>query len=240
MPELLAFGADRPGGAELYTTLRLCGAEPTVGSLWTGSDDAGRLRLAICDNGSYATYLTERRCFVALLPKDAEGFDLFRKPPRKSRLCKMVYTGGALPFPEGAETLRGSALLDMYRTVQETPTLNDRAERRYVFRARAVNAGLAETFALYEDRQLAATASICAKNERYALLGDVFTVYQYRYQGCATKLVNACVARALSQNLTPILYCHKDLRKFYKRMGFVEPMAQVVSRKRPFGRSCSC
>ena len=133
----------------------------------------------------------------------------------------MVYTGTAVPFPDGVETLRGAALQDMYKAVKETETLNDRAERRYVFRARAVNAGLAETFALYEGGQLAATASLCAKNERYALLGDVFTVYRYRYQGYATKLVNACVAKAQEQGLTPILYCHKDLRKFYKRMGFV-------------------
>ncbi len=221
MPALLAFGADRPGGAELYTTLRLCGAEPTVGSLWTGTDDAGRLRLAICDNGSYATYLTERRCFAATLPKDAENFDLFKKPPRKRRLCKMVYTGAAVPLPEGVETLRGAAIMEMYRAIKETPTLSEKAERRYVFRARAVNAGLSEVFALYEDGQLAATACLFAKNERYALIGDVFTVYPYRYQGYATRLVNACVAKAQEQHLTPILYCHKDLRKFYRKMGFV-------------------
>ena len=225
VPELLAFGADRPGGAEIYTTIKLCGAEPTVGSLWTGTDDAGRLRLAICDNGSYATYLTERRCFVAAPPKDAEGSGLFRKPPRKQRLYKMVYTGAEVPFPDGVETLQGAALQDMYKAVKETETLNDRAERRYVFRARAVNAGLAETFALYEDGRLAATASLCAKNERYALLGDVFTVYQYRYQGYATKLVNACVAKAQQQHLTPILYCHKDLRKFYRRIGFFDALS---------------
>ena len=220
MPALLAFCADRPCGAEIYTSLKLCGAEPTVGSLWTGTDDAGRLRLAICDNGSYATYLTERRCFAATLPKNAEEFDLFRKPPRKRRLCQMVYAGKAVPFPEGVEPLRGAALLDMYRAVKETDTLNDRTERRYVFRARAVNAGLAEVFALYKDGNLAATACLFAKNERYALIGDVFTVYQYRYQGYATRLVNACVAKAQSQNLTPILYCHKSMKTFYSKMGF--------------------
>ena len=220
VPGLLAFGADKPGGAELYTTLRLCGAEPTIGSLWTGTDDAGGLRLAICDNGSYATYLTERRCYVATLPKDTEGFDLFKKPPRKRQLCRMVYAGGPVPFPDGAESLQGTAIMDMYKAVKETDTLNEKAERRYVYRTRAVNTGLSEVFALYEDGKLAATACLFAKNERYALIGDVFTVYQYRYQGYATKLVNACVAKAQEQRLTPILYCHKDLRKIYKRMGF--------------------
>lgn len=220
VPGLLAFCADRPCGAEIYTSLQLCGADTAVGNVWTGTDDAGRLRLAIYDNGSYATYLTERRCYVAPLPKDAEGFDLFKKPPRRRRLCQMVYAGKAVPFPDGTQTLRGTAIMDMYKAVKETTTLNEKAERRYVFRARAVNAGLSEVFALYENGKLAATACLFAKNERYALIGDVFTVYQYRYQGYATKLVNACVAKAQQQRLTPILYCHKDLRKFYKRMGF--------------------
>ena len=220
VPALLAFCADKPCGAEIYTSLKLCGADTAVGSLWTGTDDEGRLRLAIYDNGSYVTYLTERRGYAVPLPKDAEGTDLFRKPPRKRRLYRMVYTGGAVPFPEGAVSLQGASIMEMYRAVKETATLSDKAERRYVFRARAVNAGLSEVFALYEDGQLAATACLFAKNGRYALIGDVFTVYQYRYQGYATMLVNACVARAQEQNLTPILYCDKRMKKFYRKMGF--------------------
>ena len=220
VPELLAFCAGKPCGAEVYTSLKLCGAEPAVGSLWTGTDAAGRLRLAIYDNGSYATCLTARRGYAVQFPKDAAAVDLFKKPPRQRRLCRMVYTGAAVPFPDGAATLRGTAIMDMYKAIKETDALSDKAERRYVFRVRAINAGLSEVFALYEDGQLAATACLFAKNERYALIGDVFTVYRYRYQGYATRLVNACVARAQQQNLTPILYCHKDLRKFYKRMGF--------------------
>lgn len=225
VPELLAFCADRPCGTEIYTSLRLCGADTAVGSVWTGTDDAGRLRLAIYDNGSYATYLTERRCCVAPLSKDAEGFDLFKRPPRRRRLRQMVYAGKAVPFPDGAQALQGTAIMEMYRAIKETPTLSDKAEQRYVFRARAVNAGRSEVFALYEDGKLAATACLFAKNERFALIGDVFTVYQYRYQGYATKLVNACVSRAQDQHLTPILYCHKDLRKFYRKIGFTEALS---------------
>ena len=221
VPALPAFCANRPCGTEIYTSLKLCGADTAVGSIWTGTDDAGRLRLVVYDNGSYATYLTERSCYVATLPKDTEGFDLFKKPPRKRQLCRMVYAGGPVPFPDGAESLQGTAIMDMYKAVKETDTLNEKAERRYVYRTRAVNTGLSEVFALYEDGKLASTACLFAKNERYALIGDVFTVYRYRYQGYATRLVNACVAKAQEQRLTPILYCHKDLRKFYKRMGFV-------------------
>lgn len=221
VPALLAYCADKPCGAEIHTTLKLCGAEPAIGSLWTGTDDAGRLRLAIYDNGSYVTYLTERHGYAVQLPQDAEGVDLFQKPSRRQRLYQMVSTGAAVPFPEGVQTLRGAAIMEMYKAIKETRTPNDKAERRYVFRARAVNAGLSEVFALYEDGAFASTACLFGKNDRFALIGDVFTVYPYRYQGYATKLVNACVARAQEQHLTPILYCHKDLRKFYRRMGFV-------------------
>ena len=44
---------------------------------------------------------------------------------------------------------------------------------------------------------IASTAAVCAKNERYALLGDVYTVYPYRFQGYAAKLTKACVARMI-------------------------------------------
>ena len=220
MPELLAFTRDHPWGAEVYTTVKLSGAQPEIGSLWTGSDGHGRLRLVIYDNGAYVTYLTARRGVAAKPPQGAEGLSLFDRPGRRGRLCRMAYRGGAVPFPEGAEPLRGTALLAMYEAVREPGARSENTEKRYVFRARSVNAGLAETFGIYEDGKLASTASICAKNERYALIGDVYTVYRYRYQGYAARLTKACVARAQQQGLTPVLYCEKSMRKFYRKLGF--------------------
>ncbi len=104
----------------------------------------------------------------------------------------------------------------------------EKTERRYVARVRAANAGLAETFGIYEDGKIASTASVCAENERYALLGDVYTLYPYRFQGYAAKLTMACIARAQQQGLTPVLYCEKDMRKFYRKLGFVEPLARKM------------
>ncbi|MBQ6066076.1 MAG: GNAT family N-acetyltransferase [Clostridia bacterium] len=218
---IMAFCRDKPCGTEIHTSVKLNGEKTEIGCLWTGTDGAGLLRLVVYDNGSYVTYLTRRSGFVAKPPKE-DGFDRFAAPKRKARLCRMVYRGGTPSFPEGVTALRGTALLEMYKAVRETDALNDRTERRYVARARAVNAGLAETFGIYEDGKIASTAGICAKNERYALIGDVYTVYQYRFQGYAAKLVNACVAAAREQGLTPVLYCEKGMRKFYRKLGFVE------------------
>ena len=40
----------------------------------------------------------------------------------------------------------------------------------------------------------------------------------------ATRLTAACVARAMEQGLTPILYCEKNMRKFYRKSGFRDIM----------------
>ena len=218
---ILALCRDRPLGAEIYASLQLNGAEPEIGSLWTGRDRKGRLRRIIYDNGAYLTFLTQRRGYAARPPQDGAGLPRFAVPPRRTQLCVMVYRGRRLPFPDDVEEVRGTDLLALYKAVRKTDVLSDAAERRYVARARAVNAGLAESFGMYEDGNIAATASINAKNERYALIGDVFTVFRYRYQGYAARLINACVARAQEQGLTPILYCEKSMRKFYRKLGFV-------------------
>ena len=221
LDRILGFSRDRLFGTEIWSSVKLCGADTDIGSLWTGTDRRGRLQTVVYDNGAYLTRLTKRGGCAAKPPKDDPGFDLFAPPQRKTRLRLMVYRGKKLPFPDGTEELRGTALLSLYRTIRGVDTLTDRAERRYVHRARTVNAGLADSFGIFEDGQIAATAGINAKNERYALIGDVFTVYQYRYQGYATRLTRACVARAQEQGLTPVLYCEKRMRKFYRKLGFV-------------------
>ena len=220
VPALLAFSRNHPWGAEIYTTATLCGAQPAIGSLWMGTDEKKRLRLVICDNGAYITYLTARRCIAAKPPEDEEGPDLFARPKRRYRLCRMVYRGKAAAVPEGVEPLRGGALLAMYEAIREPGARSENTEKRYVFRARSVNAGLAETFAVYEDGSLASTASVVAANAVAALIGDVYTVYQYRYQGYAARLTGACVAHAQQHGLTPTLYCEKPMKRFYRRMGF--------------------
>ena len=220
MPALLAFTREHPWGAEIYTAVKLSGAQPEIGSLWTGSDGHGRLRLVIYDNGAYVTYLTARRCIAARPPEDEEGLALFAPPKRRDRLCRMVYRGGEIPFPRGVQPLRGPALLAMYETVKEPGVRSEHTEKRYVFRARSVNAGLAETFGICEDGQLASTASVAAENGTAALIGDVYTVYRYRYQGYAAQLTRACVAHAQDQGLIPTLYCEKPLRRFYRKLGF--------------------
>ena len=221
LDDLLAFCRDRLYGTEIWSSVKLCGADTDIGSLWTGTDQKGRLRLAVYDNGAYFTWLTKRRGYAAKPRMDDGGFPSFALPPRKTRLRLMVYRGKALPFPDGVEELRGTGLLQLYRAIRGTDTLTERAERRYVHRARTVNAGLADSFGIFEDGQIAATASINAKNERYALIGDVFTVFQYRYQGYASRLTKACVARAQEQGLIPILYCEKSMTRFYRKLGFV-------------------
>ena len=215
--ELLLFSSEHPFGAEIYTSLKICGAQPRIGSLWAGREDDGSLGKILYDNGAYVTDITEKRGTAARLP---DGAALFETPPRKNRLRMMIYKGGECPAPSHAVQLHGTELIRIYQAVKESEALSDKTEKRYVYRVLCDNAGLSESFVIQEDGRTAATASICAKNRKYALIGDVYTVYAYRYQGYASALVRACVACAQKRGLVPVLYCEKELTGFYKRLGF--------------------
>ena len=49
---ILSFCRDKHCGTEIYASVKLNGEKTEIGSLWTGYDDEGQLRLVRYDNAS--------------------------------------------------------------------------------------------------------------------------------------------------------------------------------------------
>lgn len=215
--KLTALTREHPVGADIHTYMKLFPELPEDGRLWTGKDEAGKLAAVLYDDGSYTVRLTEKNAVVAASRK---GLSLFDTPPRNARLTVMEYTGG-IPYAENVRTAEGKELLGVLRLLCGTEKLPDYAERRYVAMVRAVSRTLAEYRVIEENGELLSSGGIVAKNEKYALLGNIFTSPLHREQGLASRVVRALVSSALSQGLTPVLYCERRNVRFYKKLGFV-------------------
>ena len=93
-------------------------------------------------------------------------------------------------------------------------------EARYVYRARAMRAGLAEGFAVFEGETPVSCAFITAQNLDSCLLGDVFTAPERRGRGYASAAVCAAARAALGKGKTPYILCEERMKGFYERLGF--------------------
>lgn len=96
-------------------------------------------------------------------------------------------------------------------------------EIRYTFRVRCSNHEKAAVYGIYDsENRLLSTASVIAVNEKYALIGDIFTRPDARGQHFATSLCQHCIREILKKNKTPFLLCNKSMTEFYKRTEFVK------------------
>ncbi len=93
-------------------------------------------------------------------------------------------------------------------------------ELRYTFRVRCSNRNMAAVYGIYDsENRLMSTASLIAVNEKYALIGDIFTRPDVRGQHLATRLCQYCCDRILQKNKTPFLLCDRSMIDFYKKQG---------------------
>lgn len=94
-------------------------------------------------------------------------------------------------------------------------------EIRYTFRVRCSNREKAAVYGIYDsENRLLSTASVIAVNEKYALIGDVFTRPDALGQHFATSLCQHCCREILKKDKTPFLLCNKSMIDFYKKTGF--------------------
>lgn len=94
-------------------------------------------------------------------------------------------------------------------------------EIRYTFRVRCSNRERAAVYGIYDSKNnLLSTASIIAVNEKYALIGDIFTRPDARGQHFATILCQHCCDRILQKDKIPFLLCDRSMIDFYKKTGF--------------------
>lgn len=96
-------------------------------------------------------------------------------------------------------------------------------EIRYTFRVRCSNREKAAVYGIYDsENRLLSTASVIAVNEKYALIGDIFTRPDVRGRNFATILCQHCCDRILQEDKIPFLLCNKSMTEFYKRIEFVK------------------
>ncbi len=200
---LLSLCKDSITGTEAYTFLKLHEDIPEE-SFWCGRDEKGEIKSLVFNNGD----------------EDIKVYgEEFSQLFSFGNHCIMVYEGAA--FCENTvNVITGRDLLDFYRLISESDTLSFADERRYVLRLKAVNRGLSKVFGVISDDKLVSASAVSAINEKYALIGDVFTKKEFRSKGLGALCVRAAVSYILSQGKIPVLYCSEELCGFYKRSGF--------------------
>lgn len=216
---LLALSRDNAGMTDVYTYIRLHPELPQDSRLWLGEKEA--LCSVLYDDGSYFT-VNDLQNGGFLAVRSAKGVSLFKNPKEKFRLAVMEYAGEAFPAGEKPVPLAGKELLSVLRLLSGEDTLPDYLEKRYVDIVRGINAGLCAYRGIYEDGALVSCGGIVASNEKYALIGNVFTGENCRGQGLASSLVKTLVNEAKQKDLIPILYCEKETTGFYRKIGFSE------------------
>ena len=197
----LEFCAGGIAGAEMYTFLLLHRETVPEGRFWCAENAAGEVTDAVFNNGDRTVYLSAGR---APYP----GLRLLRP-------------AGELPPPPGnVRPLAADGLMAVYRLLGGEEKLSPANEERYVYRARAVRDGLAESFAVYENGRPVSFAFITAQNRTACLVGDVFTAVPFRGRGYASGAVLAAAARAAALHKTPYILCEAPREGFYTRLGF--------------------
>lgn len=130
------------------------------------------------------------------------------------------YIGTAPSHGNAAIRLSGTQIMQSFLLITDGKmTVGD--ETRYVFRVRASRHGRSAVFGIFDTAgALMSTASIVAENEKYALIGDIFTRPDARRRGLAADLCLECCREALKKNKTPWLICEPAMLPYYTRLGF--------------------
>lgn len=132
------------------------------------------------------------------------------------------YCAGIPAAQPSAQLIEGTRILQTFLLMTDGKmTVGD--EMRYTLRVRASMRSLSTVFGSFDtDGQLVSTASIVAENEKYALIGDVFTRADKRGRGLAAELCLACCRASLEKGKIPWLMCAPEMLPYYTRLGFRE------------------
>lgn len=119
-----------------------------------------------------------------------------------------------------AKLLSGREIQNMYKVISGKGSLSADEEIRYVRYMRAINTGLAAVFGIEKDGKQVSFAAVCASNKTDALIGDVYTLPEYRKKGFAGECIRACVSFAAEAGKTPFVFCEEKNKNFYEKLNF--------------------
>lgn len=216
---LLALSREAVGMTDVYTYVSLHPALPQDSRLWL-AENGTEITCVLYDDGAYYTRNELADGSFAAV-RTVHGVPIFAAPRDQYRLVLMEGREEG-KVCENVVPLTGKELLGVLRLMSDTQTLPDYLEKRYVDIVRGINAGLCSYLGVYEDGALVSCGGIAASNEKYALIGNIFTREDRRGRGLASGIVNALAKEARRKGLVPILYCEKQMSGFYRRLGFYE------------------
>ena len=218
-PALLSWSAAHILGTEIRTSLLLDAGE-TNERLLVGRDAAGAPRCVVFRQPSYKVFLSPDR--AAAGKRAANALQDGAPPPRRER-CAVMVKRDAAPPPSATYPVRkmtNTELRGFYTLMAQGSRFGRATEENYVYMQRCVNRDAAAAFGVFEGGDVVSGAMICAVNDVYALIGNVFTEESRRGRGLAQAALAACEREAEARGLIPVLYCAKRMTRYYRRRGY--------------------
>lgn len=176
-------------------------------SFWCGKNDNGETKALIFDNGNES---------YKVFGEDIPEMLLTEK------ICTMIYEKTSASAAENVRELSNREIEEFYKLYSGTSSLSFDDSARYVRSLRSKMRSLSCFFGIFSENKLISVAAVTGMNEKYALIGNVFTSEQYRNRGLARDGINKCIEFSLLRGKIPCLFCKAEMRDFYKKLGFRE------------------
>lgn len=136
--------------------------------------------------------------------------------------CTMVYSKNEVIFENDVTELENRHISEFYKKYSSSSSMGFDDKIRYVNTLHCKNKGYCRFFGITENDTLISVSAVTAENDKYALIGNVFTIPGERNKGFAGICVKKCIEFSLSQGKTPFLYCNENMKDYYKKLGFEE------------------
>ncbi len=177
-------------------------AFPPEEHFWCGRDEKGEIRALLFENGD--------GCYPVFGKEFPEKF-------LGEKREAMIYNKKDCDAVPDVTELSNRSIAQFYELHSGLSFDN---KRRYVYALHCKNNGLCRFFGIEDGGELLSVAAVTAVNEKYALIGNVFTREDKRNRGLAKKCLMKCIEYALSEEKTPFLYCKREMIDYYERTGF--------------------
>ena len=176
-------------------------------NFWCGKNDREEIKALIFDNGNIS---------YKVFGEDIPEMLLTEKN------CTMIYEKAFFGMNENVRELSNGEIEEFYKLYSGSSSLSFDDGARYVSSLRRKMRGLSCFFGIFSENKLISVAAVTGMNEKYALIGNVFTAEQYRNRGLARDCINKCIEFSLSRGKIPCLFCKEEMKDFYKKLGFCE------------------
>lgn len=203
--ELRELCRDGIWGVEGFTLLEA--GSSFENNFWCGKNDEGEIRALVFDNGNESYKVFGEEIPEMLLTE---------------KICVMIYEKASVMPTENVRELSNSEIEEFYKLYSGSPSLSFDDSARYVRSLRSKMRSLSCFFGIFSENKLVSVAAVTGMNEKYALIGNVFTSEQFRHKGLARESINKCIEFSLSAGKLPCLFCKAEMRDFYKKLGFSE------------------